>query len=130
MRQRLWSLPTIAVNLELLGQRGPYVLWDHDGDALRRIAIAPQVNALVRASVRQATGSAPQHHSRINSDAGSFLFAGIPAAVLGSADPALGVDGMHRPSDSAARVDPARTTEAAEILRTLIAQYDHGDAET
>lgn len=37
LRNLIWSQPTIAINLELLWQNGPYVIWQREGNALTSI---------------------------------------------------------------------------------------------
>lgn len=113
-----------AVVLELLGQRGPYVVWRRDGNALRTLPASPEMLALLGEAVRAVTGEAPQEELLINSDACSFLAAGVPAAVLGTADPQLGVGGLHGPGDTLDRVDLARLPEHVAVLEELIRRYD------
>lgn len=124
VRSRAWSLPTMVVNLEMMGQDGPYVLWEHDGNAFRRVPTSPEVNALVRAAVREVTGSAPQVVDLINSDAFSFLSVGLPATVLGTHDRRWGGGGLHRPTDNLNRVAMGRLPEGVEILVRLTRAYD------
>lgn len=113
-----------AVNLELMGQRGGYVLWERDGNALRTMPADGALSALVADAVRAVTGKAPEREPLINSDAYSFLAAGIPAAVLGTRDPRYGTGGLHRPTDSPARVDPARLAEGVAVLAEIIRRVD------
>lgn len=113
-----------AVNLELMGQRGGYVLWERDGNALRTMPTDGALSALVADAVRAVTGKAPEREPLINSDAYSFLAAGIPAAVLGTRDPRYGTGGLHRPTDSPARVDPARLAEGVAVLAEIIRRVD------
>ncbi|HSN73866.1 MAG TPA: M20/M25/M40 family metallo-hydrolase [Anaerolineae bacterium] len=121
---RAWPLPVAAVNLELLGQNGGYVFWERDGTGFRSLPTTAEVNAWLAAAVQQVTGQSPQPAAAINSDGASFLARGIPAAVLGTRDQALGLTGLHRPSDNPKRVDIARLPEAVEILARLIQQID------
>jgi Zn-dependent M28 family amino/carboxypeptidase len=121
---RAWPRPAIAVNLEVLGQNGGYVLWEHDGTGFRSLATAAEVNALLAAAVEEVTGQAPQPVGTITSDAASFLARGIPTAVLGTADRALGLTGFHRPSDTLERVVLARLPEAVDILVRVVRRID------
>jgi hypothetical protein len=123
-RPRTTPRTTLAVNLELMGQRGGYVLWQRDGNALRTLPTAPEANVLVRDALLAVTGRAPETEPLINSDAYSFLAAGIPAAVLGTRDPALGTAGLHRPTDHPDRVDQARLEEGVALLEEIIRRYD------
>jgi hypothetical protein len=117
-----------AVNLELLGQRGPYILWQQDGNALRSAPASPAMIERVRHAITATTGQTAQGAPLINSDAWSFLSAGIPAATLGTADPQCGTNGMHRPSDNPDRVDTARLHEHVAVLETLIRYTDASTA--
>ncbi|MEN9937336.1 MAG: hypothetical protein RLZZ387_3915 [Chloroflexota bacterium] len=113
-----------VVNLELLGQRGPYVLWERDGNALRTLPTTPEINQLLHESIMAVTESTPAPEPLINSDAYPFLAAGVPAAVLGTRDPVLGTGGLHRPTDSVDRIDLARLPEHVAVLEELIRRYD------
>jgi hypothetical protein len=116
----------LAVNLELLGQRGPYIVWQRDGNALRTLPASADVIDRLRRAVTAATGSTVEDAALINSDAFSFLRAGLPAATLGTSDPQHGIAGMHRPSDNRGRVDTARLAEHVAVLETLIRHADTG----
>ncbi|GAB4211291.1 MAG: hypothetical protein OHK0022_45690 [Roseiflexaceae bacterium] len=116
--------PVVAVNLELLGQDGGYLLWRKDGNALRSVDTSPEVNALVGGAVKQVTGQAPPVEGLLNSDTFSFLSAGIPAAVLGSFDAREGNSGMHSAADRRERVHVARLHETVAILEQTLLRYD------
>lgn len=124
VRSRGWPLPIAAVNLELLGQAGGYVLWQRDAFGFRALPTSPAVNASLAAAVAQVTGVPPQPAAAINSDGSSFLQHGVPTAVLGAQDPCFGFGGLHRPTDHLSRVDLARLPEAVEILAHFIDQAD------
>lgn len=113
-----------ALNLELLGQNGGYLLWQSDGDALRPAPTDPTLNAAVAAAVATVTGQPPRAAGLINSDGFAFLRAGIPTSVLGSFDRALGTAGMHSAADSLARIDMARLPETVAVLARVLAWYD------
>lgn len=110
----------LMVNLELLGQDGDYLLWRRDGNALRQFPTSDDVNHLLAGAVAAVTGRGPAEAGLINSDACSFLEAGVPSGVFGSRDRRLGLDGLHRPSDNVARVALDRLPETVEILLRLI----------
>lgn len=118
--------PTVAVNLELLGQRGGFVIWERDGNALRTLPASAEVRALLTDSVRAVTGSEPASEPLLNSDAHSFLAAGVPCAVLGSRDPVQGVGGIHRPDDSPARIDAAAIAKSVRVLMDVVRRYEVG----
>ncbi len=116
--------PVAAVNLELLGQDGGYLLWRKDGNALRTVDTSPEVNALVGGAVKQVTGQDPPVEGVLNSDTFSFLSAGIPAAVLGSFDAREGNSGMHSAADRRERVHVGRLRETVVILEQTLLRYD------
>jgi hypothetical protein len=120
VRSREWSVPVAVINLELMAQDGPYVVWHSDGNAFRTLRTTPSVNAAVHRAVVAVTGMEPQAAGTINSDAFSFLSAGVPATVLGTFDRHWHAGGLHRPSDCLERVDMTRLSEGADILMTLL----------
>ncbi len=122
-RSRDWPESTWVVNLELLGQDGPYVLWAEDGDARHRVPTPPDLRAWVAQVVERVTGQAPRILPRLNTDAFAFLQAGIPAVTLGTLDSRLGMRGLHRPSDNPQRLHPARLEEHVELLWALIQDF-------
>jgi hypothetical protein len=124
IRSRDWPLPAIAVNLEVLGQDGGYVIWERDGTGFRSFATAAGINGMLAASVQAVTGRDPQPAGAINSDGASFLAQGVPTAVLGTRDQTLGLTGFHRPSDHLGRVAMARLPEAVDILAYLVRRID------
>jgi Peptidase family M28 len=124
VRGRAWPLPTRVVNLELLGQDGPYVLWRSEGNVLTSVATDAALGGEVAAAALAVTGRAPDLVGGINSDGYRFIQAGLPTCVLGSYDRALGGGGLHRPTDSVARVVAARLPEAAAILERWVRDAD------
>jgi hypothetical protein len=128
VRGRAWPLPAAAINLELMGQRGPFVIWQREGNVLTSVPTDTGLNQQVAGVVAEVTGRAPAMVGGINSDGYSFLRNGIPACVLGSYDPQQGGGGLHRPTDSLGRVALERLPEAVTILERLVEQYDNPHA--
>jgi hypothetical protein len=124
VRGRAWPLPASAVNLEVLGQDGPCLLWSENGTATQRQAMDPGLNSALARAVEAVTGRAPARASVINDDALAFLRAGIPAATLGSLYTALGAGGLHSALDHPGRVRPERLDQAVEILSCLLTALD------
>lgn len=120
VRSRTWPLPTYVVNLEILGQDGPYVVWQQDGDAFRRVPASEDVRTLLARAVEQVTGKPPETHPLLNTDAFSFLRAGIPAATLGTLSTRWGIAGLHRPTDNLRRVVLERLPEHEAVLWAVL----------
>ena len=118
------SMPACAVNLEVLGQNGGYLLWERDGTAMVSLPADAALNSALARAVEAVTGEPPLRAPQVNSDAFAFLRAGIPAATLGGYDRDLGGRGLHSALDSASRVDPARLVEAADVLCYFLDKLD------
>ena len=123
-RRRDWTLPTIALNLEIMAQDGGYIYWEQDGYAFGLAPTSPQVNAMISEAVQAVTGQPAQPAGPVNSDGFSFLSAGVPTGVLGTYDSRLHFGGFHRPTDNLDRVVLARLPEGVEILSWLVEKYD------
>ena len=119
-----WPLPTCAINLEVVGQDGGYLLWEQDGTAMRRLPADITLNYALARAVEAVAGQPPVRASAINSDAFAFLRRGIPAATLGSLDTQLGGRGLHSALDAPGRVDPGRLAETTRVLVHLLAEMD------
>lgn len=128
-RSRSWPLPVAALNLEVMAQDGAYVLWEQDGTALQLTPTHAGLNELVAQAVQAIAGQAPRRVGPVNSDAGSFLAAGVPAATLGTYDTRWVDTGFHRPTDNLGRVVLARLPEGVEILRRLIERVDQDEPQ-
>lgn len=124
VRGRSWPLPTRVVNLELLGQDGPYVIWRFEGNVLTSVATDAGLNQQIADAVRAVTGQPAALVGGINSDGYRFIQAGLPTCVLGTYDRALGGGGLHRPTDNAGRVVVERLPECAAILERWVRGAD------
>jgi hypothetical protein len=124
VRSRHWTLPTLAVNLELMGQRGRYVIWQREGNVLTSAPTDAALSALVATVVAAHSGREPLAAGTINSDGYSFVRAGIPCCVLGSYDPAQAGGGLHRPTDKITRVAIERLAERVAMLEALVRHDD------
>jgi hypothetical protein len=120
LHSRSWPLPTTAVNLELLGQDGPYVLWQSEGNVLTSAPTDPQLNTYMATIVERVTGQPAALVGGINSDGYAFIKAGIRTCVFGSYDKQYGSSGLHRPTDNRERVVPERLVQCVSILEALI----------
>lgn len=121
---RAWPLPAAALNLEVMAQDGDYVIWDLDGFSLKLIPTAPEINRCIAQAIQAVTGHPPVHGGPVNSDGGSFLRYGIPAATLGTYHTVWHDRGFHLPSDNLSRIVPARLPEAVEILSHFARSVD------
>jgi hypothetical protein len=126
VRSREWPLPARALNLEVMAQDGPYVLWEQDGFSLRLWPCAGDLNQAIADAVKKVTGAAPLRVGPLNSDGGSFLRRGIPATTLGTYDQRQRDRGFHSPKDNLERVVLPRLPEAVEILSIFITDFDQG----
>lgn len=121
---RDWSLPTLAVNLEVMAQDGSYVYWEQDGTSLKLVPTSLQLNQALAETVANVTGAMPMPAGPVNSDGYSFLRVGIPATTLGTYDTKWVDRGFHSPADNLDRVVMARLPEAVEILAHLVTKFD------
>jgi len=120
VRNHDWNLPSAALNMEVMGQNGEYVLWEKDGYSLKLWPCSLALNQILVEIIVKVTGSKPLFVGPVNSDAGSFLRKNIPATALGTYDQELRDRGFHGPQDQLERVVLARLPEAVEILTRLI----------
>jgi Zn-dependent M28 family amino/carboxypeptidase len=119
-----WPLPACAVNLEVAGQNGGYLLWEQDGTAMQRMAADPDLNRALAAAIQEVAGEQPVRARRISSDAYAFLRRGIPAATLGSFDAELGGRGFHSALDNVDRIDTERLAETVDVLARFLLDLD------
>ena len=120
VNSRSWHLPARALNLEILAQDGPYVLWECEGSVFHLEPTDANLNSEVSRAVEKVTGDRPVFGGPITSDGASFLDAGISTAILGTYDSRQKDKGFHRPSDNLERVVISRIPEAVAILETFI----------
>ncbi len=120
VKSRAWTLPTAAVNLEVMAQDGDVVYWQQDGNAFRLTATTQWLNDAISSGVQQVTGQTAKPAGPINSDGFSFLSAGISATTIGTLDTKLGETGFHHPSDNLGRVVFERLPQSVDILETFI----------
>jgi hypothetical protein len=119
-----WPVAVRAVNLEVVGQSGGYLLWEEDGTAMLRLPVDPALNLDLARAVKAVAGQSPARAPLVNSDAFAFLRAGIPAAILGSRDEEWGDRGYHSRLDNPRRIDAKRLVETAAVLSHLLADMD------
>lgn len=115
---------TVALNMEVMAQNGEYIIWESDGISLKLWQNSEEVIRQISDAVQMETGAAPLRVGPINSDGGSFLRAGLPAATLGTYDLAWRDRGFHSAADNLQRVVPERIPEAVRILTRFIDAYD------
>lgn len=126
IRGREWSLPTQAINLEVMAQDGEYVYWEQDGFSLHLEPTTNSINKRVIQAITLVTSKPPLAVGPVNSDGYSFLAAGIPATTIGTYDKKLRDCGFHRPTDNLDRVVMSRLEEGIEILMNILRDCDRG----
>jgi hypothetical protein len=119
-----WPRPTVAVNQEVVGQNGGYVLWESDGTAMSRALCDPALNLALERVAEAVADERPVHAPAVSSDAFAFLRRGIPATTLGSLDRELGGRGFHSALDHPDRVDAARLAETVKVLTHFLTDVD------
>jgi peptidase M28-like protein len=117
---RAWTLPTVAVNMEVMAQDGDFIYWQEEGNAFHLVPTDARINQAIAEAVERVTGRAAQPAGPINSDGGSFLLAGIPAITIGTLDTRFGETGFHRPTDNLHRVVYERLPQTVEVLATFL----------
>jgi hypothetical protein len=124
--RQAWPLPTCALNLEVVGQNGGYLVWQEDGTAMLRLPVDTDLSRALQMAVKAETGERPVLAPSISSDAFAFLQRGIPTATLGSFDPELGERGLHSRLDAPSRLDPARLGQTVAVLSRFLTDLDAG----
>jgi Zn-dependent M28 family amino/carboxypeptidase len=119
-----WPLPARAINLEILGQNGGYLLWENDGTAMQQWPSDAELNGALEAAIETVAGEQARRERIANTDAFAFLRQGIPAATLGSYDASLGARGLHSADDNPGRVDAARLVQATKVITHLLSELD------
>jgi Zn-dependent M28 family amino/carboxypeptidase len=122
--RKAWLLPACAVNLEVVGQDGGYLLWEQDGTAMQQMAADPDLNRALATAVQAVAGEQLVRARRISSDAVAFLRQGIPTATLGSFDAELGGRGFHSALDHPGRIDAERLAETVDVLGRFLLDLD------
>ncbi|NKB72676.1 MAG: M20/M25/M40 family metallo-hydrolase [Candidatus Latescibacteria bacterium] len=129
VRQRAWPLPAAALNLEIMGQSGGYIVWQREGHSLAWHATDPDLNRALQGAVEQVTGHPPQNRPEaVFTDAASFLQAGLPAATLSTLHPRLGDRGFHRPADEPGRLDQQSLRDGVDIVLAVVRAIDEAAA--
>lgn len=117
-----------AVNLEVVGQNGGYLLWEQDGTAMAHRQTNADLNHSLVRVIEEVAGETPLRGALINSDAFAFLRQGVAATTLGSYDAVLGGRGYHSVLDSPDRVDPERLQETVLVLDRFLRDLDTADS--
>jgi len=129
VKSREWHLPTEVINLEIMGQNGGYIFWEEDGNVFRLLPTTHHLNEMYSIAVKRVTGTPAQPAGPVNSDAASFLFAGIPATTIGTIDTHMGATGFHRPTDNMDRVVIERLPEGVEILSAFLKTFNQSNGD-
>ena len=125
VRQRDFPYSTYALNLELMGQNGDYVIWEKIGDPFGSFPTDHNLNRTLELLVEEHNDSKLVFHSGpVGTDTLPFIQAGIPSTSFASLDTKLGFSGLHRPIDNFDRVAFHKLTNTSRILMTLLDQTD------
>jgi len=122
VRQRGWSLPAVAVNLEAMAQNGDSIYLEQDGNVFRLLPTAQYLNQAITNATELVFRQAARPFGPVTSDGGSFLLAGIPATTMATLDTCFGETGFHRPTDNLNRVVFERLPQSVEFLEILLDQ--------
>ena len=130
VRQRDFPYPTQAVNLELMGQNGDYLIWNKIGDPFGSFPTDVKLNRQLEELVQQHTDSQLVFRDAApGTDTLPFIQAGIPSTSFASLDTELGFGGLHRPIDSLTRVAMSKLPETASLMLGLISIIEVHDSE-
>ncbi len=117
--------PTQAVNLELMGQNGDYVIWNKIGDPFGTFPTDTKLNKQLNTLVQKHTNKQIVFHEAApGTDTLPFIQAGIASTSLASLDTELGFGGLHRPVDRIERVAMNRLPEISKILIDFVQTVD------
>lgn len=121
-----FALPTVALNLEGMGQNGRYYLTAKIGlHLLQELPTDSVLNAQVSAIVEAVSGEpAVVSAEAMMTDTFPFLNRGIPGTTLGTFDKELQLSGLHRPTDNLSRIHEDKLVEAVEILQRFLLHHD------
>lgn len=124
-RDRDFSYPTTAINLDLMGQNGDYVVWEQIGSSLQAFPADADLNTLVKQIIADEIKAEVHVHSGpIGTDSLPFLAKGLSATTIGSLDKQVGFDGLHSPQDNLKRIAFEKLPEGAAFLHTLLHKLD------
>lgn len=122
---RTFPLPTAALNLELMGQNGDYVIWEKIGSPIQSYQSDSSLNVLLTEIVNHhAETRLKLHDGPAGSDSLPFLTAGIPATSLASLDGELGFSGLHSPQDNLERIAYEKLPNSIALVENLLYKLD------
>ncbi len=125
---REWSLPSVALNLELCGQNGSYIVWNkYGGGSVPIYPAPPAVNDVVMSTITHFNQEVRLVEEPVGTDTVPFLAKGIPATSIGTVDRELGMEGFHGPADNLERVSLEQLPETRAIVAHILCEYDRGN---
>lgn len=121
-----FSLPTVALNLEGMGQNGRYFVAHKIGLPLfQELSAAETLNAQLSAVITDiAKAPVVAEIEPMMTDTFPFLKKGIAGTTIGTLDRELGLSGLHRPTDNLDRIHEQKLAEAVEILQSWLQIHD------
>lgn len=120
---RSFPYPTYAINLELIGQNGDFLIWKKIGSAFESFDSDEALNVLLKSTTEEISGTPVKFSpGPAGTDSLPFLKAGIPATSLSSLDQIHGLSGLHTPADNLTRISHEKLVETSVILQNLLSQ--------
>lgn len=127
---RDFPYPTQAVNLELMGQNGDYVIWNEIGDPFGSFSTDAILNDQLNTIVQKHTGRCVVFYDAApGTDTLPFIQTGVPATSFASLDSMLGFGGLHRPADNIGRVAMEKLPETSYIMTNFVKHTDCFDGD-
>lgn len=118
-------LPTLLVNLDVVGQNGNLCYSAKNGVFLKYYEADGGLIARLDKAWRAETGQAMEKDKSSTNDAVCFQAAGIPSIQIGhTGRPGLGWGGFHGPADNLARVDRNNVLRTQRVLQAFLAGFD------
>lgn len=122
---RDFPYPTIAINFDLMGQPGDYVVWKEIGSPLQKFPADVNLNKELRDLVLDKTNTELLFRKGpIGTDTLPFLVNGIRATTIGSMDQILGFGGLHTSKDNLTRITSEKIEESTKLLISFLMLRD------
>lgn len=125
VRDRDFPYPTKALNLEMIGQNGDYIVWKKLGDPFTSYPSSQILNETIIKLIQDSTEqNVVFKEGPVGTDSVPFLAAGVTATSFASLDKQLGFKGIHSTYDNLGRVSAEKLNECLELVCSYIASAD------